>query len=59
MPLVSCETVDAGRLLEAATKKKDDRILVKILEKDCVAIEVKYHMKCYKNYTNFLFSFLL
>ena len=55
VPLVSCETVDAGRLREAATKKKDDRILVKILEKDCVAIEVKYHMKCYKNYTNFLF----
>ena len=40
---------------KAATKKKDDRILLKILDKDCVAIEVKYHMKCYKNYTNFLF----
>lgn len=47
--------MDAGRLREAATRKKDDRILVKILDKDCVAIEVKYHMKCYKNYTNFLF----
>jgi hypothetical protein len=42
-------------LREAATKKKDNSILLKILDKDCVAIEVKYHKNCYKNYTNFLY----
>jgi hypothetical protein len=41
MPLVVCETVDAGLLREAATKKKDDRILLQIMDKDCVAIEVR------------------
>ena len=46
--------MDAGLLREAATKKKDNRVL-KILDRDCVAIEVRYHMKCYKNYTNFLY----
>ncbi len=46
VPLVSCETVDAGRLREAATKKKDDRILVKILEKGlcCYRGEVPYEV---------------
>jgi hypothetical protein len=24
------------------------------MDKDCVAIEVRYHRKCYTNYTNFL-----
>lgn len=47
--------MDAGLLREAATKKKDNRVLIKILDRDCVAIEVRYHMKCYKNYTNFLY----
>ena len=47
--------MDAGLLREAATKKKDDRILLQILDKDSVAVEVRYHMKCYKNYTNFLY----
>ena len=54
MPLVVCETLDGGLLREAATKKCDDRILPQILDKDCVAVEVKYHRKCYTNYTNFL-----
>ena len=31
--LVANETLDAGLLREAATKKKDDRILLKIVEK--------------------------
>ena len=47
--------MDAGLLREAATKKKDNRVLIKILDRYCVAIEVRYHMKCYKNYTNFLY----
>ena len=54
--LVSAETVDGGKLREAATRKEDQRILVHILDKDCIALEVKYHQKCYKNYTSFLFN---
>ena len=54
MPLVLCETINGGLLRDAATKKKDDRILLQIMDKDCVAIEVRYHRRCYTNYTNFL-----
>ena len=54
MSLVLWETVNGGLLRDAATKKKDDRILLQIIDKDCVAIEVRYHRKCYINYTNFL-----
>ena len=32
---------------EAATAKKDEKIL-KIRDKDCVAIKVRYHQKCCK-----------
>ena len=53
MPLILCETVNGGLLREAATKN-DNRILLQIKDKDCVAIEVRYHRKCYTNYTNFL-----
>ena len=55
MPLVMCETENAGLLREAAHAKKDERILIKILDKECVTLEVCYHQKCYKNYTNFLY----
>ena len=54
--LVSAETVDGGKLREAATRKEGQRILVNIQDKDCIALEVKYHQKCYKNYTSFLFN---
>ena len=54
MPLVVCETVNGGLLRDAATKKNDERILLQIMDKDCVAIEVTYHRKCYSKYTNFL-----
>ena len=50
MPLV----VRGGLLRDAATKKNDERILLQIMDKDCVAIEVRYHRKCYTKYTNFL-----
>ena len=32
----------------------DEALLVDIRDKDLVAIEVRYHRSCYKNYTNFL-----
>ena len=44
--------MDGGKLREAATKKNDDRILLHILNKDCVAVEVKYHRRCYKRYVS-------
>lgn len=37
------ETIDCGRLREAAERKNDEAILIHIRGKDCVAIEVKYH----------------
>ena len=33
---------------------KDERIILKIQDKDCVALEVKYHRLCYKRYTSCL-----
>ena len=54
--LVSAKTVDGGKLREAAIRKEDQRILVNIQDKDCNVLEVKYHQKCYKNYTSFLFN---
>ncbi len=50
--LVSAETTDGGKLREAATAKNDQKILVHILDKDCVALEVKYHKRCYERYTS-------
>lgn len=52
--LVTAETVDGGKLREAAQRKDDKRILIQIQEKDCVALEVKYHRRCYSTYTLFL-----
>lgn len=48
------ETVDAGLLRAAAEKKNDERILLQIRGKDCVALEVRYHKVCYSSYTKFL-----
>jgi hypothetical protein len=48
------ETVNAGLLRTAAEWRNDERILVQIRGKDCVAPEVRYHKVCYCNYTIFL-----
>jgi hypothetical protein len=40
------ETIDAGLLRTAAERKNDERILVQIRGKDCVALEVRYHKVC-------------
>ena len=55
MPLVLCQTENAGLLCEAATVKRDERSLLQIWDKDCVALEVRYHKRCHKNYTSFLY----
>ena len=51
---MSAETVDGGRLREAAKRKSDDTILLQIGNLDCVELEVKYHKQCYEGYTSFL-----
>ena len=51
---MSAETVDGGKLREAATKKDDQSILLQIANNDMVALEVKYHKCCYDKYTSFL-----
>ena len=43
--LTECETINAGKLREAAEMKNDENILI---------IEVCYHKTSYKNYTRFL-----
>jgi hypothetical protein len=43
--------MDGGKLREAARKENDERIL-QIINKDCVAAEVKYHRRCYKRYVS-------
>ncbi|XP_050409517.2 uncharacterized protein LOC126824350 [Patella vulgata] len=52
--LSKTQTLDAGLLREAATKKENESILKHIRGKDCVAIEVRYHDSCYKRYVSFL-----
>ena len=52
--LVQCELVDGGQLLQAAKLKQDDAILNHIENRDCVAIEVRYHASCHREYTRFL-----
>ncbi|XP_071964156.1 uncharacterized protein [Antedon mediterranea] len=49
--LVQCETIDGGCLKTAETLKKDQEMLLKIHDKDLVAIEAKYHRSCYLKYT--------
>ena len=43
-----------GLLLEAAEALQDESILANIPGQDLVAIEVRYHRLCYKDYTGFL-----
>ena len=54
--LISAETLDGGQLRKAATLKGDESILLQIQGKDCVALEVKYHKRCYLKYVSVLRS---
>ena len=51
---VSAEIVDGSELKDAATRKANEIILIQIADKDIVALEVKYHKRCYEKYTLFL-----
>ena len=48
------QTLTAGILEKAATLRNDDSILVHIRGRDCVAIEARYHKRCYQRYTKCL-----
>ena len=48
--LCQAETLTGGQLKAVAGLKKDEKLLRILSEKDCVALEVKYHKCCYKNY---------
>ncbi|XP_065062403.1 uncharacterized protein LOC135689181 [Rhopilema esculentum] len=52
--LVSAEALDGGKLREAAKRKNDQKILIHIEDKDCVALEFKNHRCCFSIYTSFL-----
>lgn len=43
-----------GRLQKAAELKEDTSVLLHIREKDCVALEVRYHRTCYQRWTEYL-----
>jgi hypothetical protein len=45
------QTVTARRLEEAALLRNDESILIHIRGRDCVAIEARYHKRCYQTYT--------
>lgn len=48
------QTITAGALQEAAKLHNDTDLLREIAGKDCVAIEARYHKKCYLQYTKIL-----
>ncbi len=49
--LSECQLLDAGKLQEAAKLKDDNEMLLQIGGRDCVALEVLYHKRCYLQYT--------
>lgn len=50
-PLRTCELINGGLLAVQARAQNDEAILKHIEGKDCVAIEVRYHLSCYREYT--------
>ena len=48
--LVRCATINADNLKEAALYQNDNTLMLNIQDKDCVAIELKYHNACWNRY---------
>ena len=48
------QTLTAGILEQAARMRNDESILIHIQGRDCVAIEARYHKRCYLSYTKCL-----
>lgn len=53
--LTTCEVVSSDILVEAAEMKGDEAMLMKIKGKDLVAIEVRYHHKCFRIYLQIVY----
>ena len=53
-PLTRCSTIEATNLQKAAQDNNNEALLLQIKDQDCVAIEVKYHNSCYRDYTRYL-----
>jgi len=47
---------EEGQLRRAAEQKADEDILQHIPNRDCVAVEVRYHRDCYMMYTKDVYS---
>ena len=52
--LTKCSTIKAVNLNQAAEDNNDEALPLQIKDKDCVALEVKYHNSCYRDYTRYL-----
>ncbi|XP_077968888.1 uncharacterized protein LOC144422864 [Styela clava] len=52
--LSCCEYSSGGLFYEAALARNDESVLVQIRNRDLVAIEVRYHPSCYKEYIKIL-----
>ena len=52
--LSTAQTLTAGILRQAALLRNDESILVHIRGRDCVAVEARYHKRCYQTYTKCL-----
>ena len=48
------QTLTAGILQQAALMRNDESVLIHIQGRDCVAIEARYHRRCYLSYTKCL-----
>ena len=50
-----CQQYSSGRnVLEAAKIENNERIIRELLDKDPIAIELRYHHSCYLTYTSFI-----
>ncbi|XP_071847519.1 uncharacterized protein [Apostichopus japonicus] len=53
-PLTRCETIDAGKLREAAELTCNESLILEMRGRDLVASEARYHQSCFRNATRFL-----
>ena len=52
--LATCSTLDAKNLIQAAKDNSNTTLLLQIEDQDCVALEVRHHPCCYREYTRYL-----
>ena len=49
-----CVTIQGGKLLMAATVKRNESLLLQICDKNLVAVKARYYLSCFRSYTSFL-----